>query len=83
MSVAQASLRQMITPDRWQGRMHGSIRVVEFGGMLLGALLGGWLGEALGLRATIAIAAVGSAAAGLPLLLTRVDVEQMRPVRPE
>ena len=73
MNVAEVSLRQLITPNRWQGRIHASLRVVEFGGMFVGALLGGWLGEAIGLQATIAIAAFGCAAAALPLLLSRSD----------
>jgi Na+/melibiose symporter-like transporter len=72
MDIGQVSLRQAITPDRWLGRTNASMRVVEFGGMLVGALLGGWLGGAIGLRATLAVAALSSAAAGLPLLLSSV-----------
>ena len=75
LNVAQASLRQRLTPDRYQGRMHASLRVVEFGGTAGGALLGGWLGEMLGLRATLATAAVGGAAAAVPLLLIHLDSE--------
>lgn len=75
MNVAEVSLRQLITPNRWQGRIHASLRVVEFGGMLVGALLGGWLGEVIGLQATIAAASIGCAAAALPLLLARMDSE--------
>jgi MFS family permease len=73
LDVAGASLRQIITPNRWQGRVHASLRVIEFGGMLLGAILGGWLGETIGLQATIAAGALGCAAAALPLLLARSD----------
>jgi hypothetical protein len=72
MDITRISLRQTITPDRWQGRTHSSLRVVEVGGLLLGALLGGWLGQTIGLRATIVVAAVGTMAAGLPVLFARV-----------
>jgi MFS family permease len=78
LNAAQASLRQTLTPARYQGRMHASLRVVEFGGMLVGAVLGGWLGEMFGLRATLATAAVGGAAAAVPLLLFHLDGEAMQ-----
>jgi hypothetical protein len=73
MNVAEVSLRQLITPNRWQGRIHASLRVVECGDMFVEALLGGWLGEAIGLQATIATASIGCAAAALPLVLSRSD----------
>jgi MFS family permease len=72
MDIARVSLRQTIAPERWQGRTHASLRVVEVGGLLLGTLLGGLLGGTIGLRATIAVAAAVGATAGLPLLVARV-----------
>jgi MFS family permease len=56
-NVVTVSLRQRITPDRLLGRMNASYRLVGWGTMPLGAVLGGVLAEALGLRATFAIAA--------------------------
>ena len=56
-NVVTVSLRQRITPDRLLGRMNASYRLVGWGTMPLGAILGGFLAEALGLRATFAIAA--------------------------
>jgi MFS family permease len=56
-NVVTVSLRQRITPDRLLGRMNASYRLVGWGTMPLGAVLGGFLAEALGLRATFAIAA--------------------------
>ncbi|HYN16749.1 MAG TPA: MFS transporter, partial [Actinomycetes bacterium] len=44
-------------PDRLLGRMNASYRLVGWGTMPLGALLGGVLAEALGLRAAFAVAA--------------------------
>jgi Na+/melibiose symporter-like transporter len=53
LDITQVSYRQSITPDRWLGRTNASLRVVDFGGMVAGALLGGWLGSWIGLRATM------------------------------
>jgi MFS family permease len=61
-NVVTVSLRQRITPDRLLGRMNASYRLVGWGTMPLGALLGGVLAEALGLRATFLIAAVATLA---------------------
>jgi MFS family permease len=61
-NVVTVSLRQRITPDRLLGRMNASYRLVGWGTMPLGALLGGALAEALGLRATFLIAAAATLA---------------------
>lgn len=55
--MGEVSLRQAAAGDAWQGRMHGAFRVLEFGGYLAGALIGGALGETFGARATIAVSA--------------------------
>jgi MFS family permease len=56
-NVITVSLRQRITPDRLLGRMNASYRLVGWGTMPLGALLGGALAEALGLRGAFLAAA--------------------------
>ena len=56
-NVVTVSLRQRITPDRLLGRMNASYRLVGWGTMPLGALLGGVLAQALGLRAAFVVAA--------------------------
>jgi MFS family permease len=56
-NVITVSLRQRITPDRLLGRMNAAYRLVGWGTMPLGALLGGVLAEALGLRGTFLVAA--------------------------
>ena len=56
-NVVTVSLRQRITPDRLLGRMNASYRLVGWGTMPLGALLGGALAEALGLRGAFLAAA--------------------------
>jgi MFS family permease len=59
-NVVTVSLRQRITPDRLLGRMNASYRLVGWGTLPLGALLGGSLAEALGLRPAFAAAAVAT-----------------------
>jgi MFS family permease len=58
-NVAQVSFRQSICPDRLLGRMNASIRFLVWGTIPLGGLLGGALGELLGLRVTLLVAAIG------------------------
>jgi MFS family permease len=57
-NVITVSLRQRITPDRLLGRLNSSYRLVAWGSRPLGAIAGGVLAQALGLRAVFAIMAV-------------------------
>lgn len=66
------SLRQSITPNRLQGRMNASFRFVNVAMMMFGALIAGFLGEWIGLRATLAVGAVGMLAPFLRLLFSPV-----------
>ncbi|MEA2527068.1 MAG: hypothetical protein QOF73_4295 [Thermomicrobiales bacterium] len=70
--ISHVSVRQASTPDRWQGRMNASLQSLDFGGMLIGALLGGWLGDAIGARTTLLIASVATLLAAIPLLIPAV-----------
>jgi predicted MFS family arabinose efflux permease len=58
-NVNQVSLRQSITPLRLQGKMNATMRFLVWGVFPLGGLMGGVLGEALGIRTTILISGVG------------------------
>jgi MFS family permease len=69
-NITSMTLRQSVTPDRLQGRTVGAIRTVVWGVTPLGALLGGALASIFGLRMTFWVAAVGSATAVLPILLS-------------
>jgi MFS family permease len=69
-TITSMTLRQSVTPDRLQGRTVGAIRTVVWGVTPLGALLGGALASVAGLRATFWVAAVGGAAAALPIVLS-------------
>lgn len=53
--VAQVSLRQAITPDRILGRVNATIRFVSRLAMLGAVLLGGVLGQTVGLRGTLVL----------------------------
>ena len=71
-NVNQVSLRQAITPGRMQGRMNATMRFVVWGTMPIGALAGGALGGAIGLRPTLWIAALGGCLSFVPPLLSPV-----------
>jgi predicted MFS family arabinose efflux permease len=57
--IDETSLRQTITPDSMLGRVNASMNVLGEGIGTLGLLTGGVLGELIGLRATVAVAALG------------------------
>jgi MFS family permease len=61
-NVNQISLRQAITPDRLQGRMNATMRTIVWGTIPVGSLLGGLLGNNVGVVDTMY---VGGAIAGL------------------
>ncbi len=71
-NINQVSLRQAITPDRLLGRMNASMRFLVWGTIPLGSLLGGVLGEALGLRPTLFVGAFGGLLASLWIFFSPV-----------
>lgn len=52
-SIANVSLRQQLCPDRLLGRVNATMRFLIMGCFPLGAVAGGLLGEAVGLRGTL------------------------------
>ena len=68
--INQVSLRQAVTDRRFLGRVNAGVRFAELAAMLVGALLGGLLGEPLGLRGTLAVGAGGLILAALRLALS-------------
>lgn len=64
-SVILYTLVQTIPHPSIQGRVNAFVRVAAYGAMALGALLGGFLGTVLGLRAVLAITAAGLLGAAL------------------
>jgi MFS family permease len=75
-SVNEQSLRQAIVPDRLLGRANASMQFLTGGIAPLGALLGGWLGEVIGMRPTLLIAIAGLLLAILWLLFS--PIRQLR-----
>jgi predicted MFS family arabinose efflux permease len=67
-SINEVSLRQALTPTRLQGRISASVRCLKFGAILLGTLAAGVLGQSIGLRATLWVAAAGTLLGGVWLL---------------
>jgi len=50
VDVNAATIRQLSAGERWQGRINATFRVLSFGGGLTGTLIGGVIGEWVGLR---------------------------------
>ncbi len=68
--INSASLRQTITPDNLLGRVSATLRCLTWGFKPLGFLLGGLLGQAIGLRPTLVVAGAGVLLASLWVLLS-------------
>jgi MFS family permease len=78
-NVNQVSLRQAITPARIQGRMNATMRFMVWGTMPIGALIGGVLGNTIGIRPTLWVAAIGGLFSFVPPLLSPVRSLQRIP----
>jgi MFS family permease len=78
-NIDQVSLRQAITPHRLQGRMNASMRFMVWGTMPFGALAGGVLGSAIGLRETLFVAGLGGLTAFLWVYFSPVRTLQEIP----
>ncbi|MEU1407868.1 MFS transporter [Streptomyces sp. NPDC005728] len=58
-SVQSVTLRQAVTPQRLQGRVNASFLLAVYGPIPIGALLGGVLGQQLGLRPALFVLMAG------------------------
>jgi hypothetical protein len=67
-NINPLSVRQMMTPEKVLGRVNASRRFIVFGISPIGALIGGALGELIGLRLTLVAATVVMLCALLNLL---------------
>ncbi len=79
-NITQISLRQAITPAAYHGRVNATIGFVLWSLTPIGALIGGAMGSAWGLRTTLWIAAIGVAAATFIALFS--DLRTTRTVTP-
>ena len=69
-NVTQVSFRQRLCPRPLLGRMNASIRFIVWGTMPIGSLVGGVLGEVVGIRNVFWIALAGQALAALFVVLS-------------
>jgi MFS family permease len=69
-NITQVSFRQGLCPPELLGRMNATMRFLVWGTMPLGALLGGVLGSAIGVRDTLLVAAIGSVLPVLPVFFS-------------
>src|SRR6266542_620002 len=71
-NIGQLSVRQAITPPSLHGRMNATMRFMVWGTLPLGSAIGGALGQAVGLRPTLWIAAVAALLPVAPALASRI-----------
>ena len=69
-NITQVSFRQGLCPPHLLGRMNATMRFLVWGTMPLGGLLGGVLGQSIGVRETLLVAAIGGALPWLPPFLS-------------
>ena len=81
-NINQVSYRQALVPLRLQGRLNATMRTIVWGTLPLGALFGGFLGDAIGLQPAILIGVVGMAFAFLWVLLSPVRQVRDMPETP-
>jgi MFS family permease len=77
--INQVSLRQAIAPAHVLGRVNASVRVTEFGAVLLGTIIAGYFGETVGLRETLWLGVALSLLAAVALALSPVPVVRRIP----
>ncbi len=58
-SVVATSIRQTVTPHHMLGRMNATYRTISYGVIALGAVIGGAVGQTLGLRTGMLIGCIG------------------------
>lgn len=71
-NVNQVTVRQLLTPDHLRARVAAVFRLVIFGAIPVGTVIGGLVGEWLGLRAALVVSGVGLLAGSAPYLAVRV-----------
>jgi predicted MFS family arabinose efflux permease len=69
-NIHQWSLRQVVTPDHLAGRVTAGHRFTVYGASALGALAGGALGGAVGLRPALLVCAIGALLSPLPAVFS-------------
>ncbi len=78
-SINQISLRQVVTPDKLQGRVHATVSLLTYGLPAIGALIGGALGQTIGLPQTLVIAAAGEVMSCLWIFFSPIRILRKLP----
>jgi MFS family permease len=76
-TINYISMRQVVTPDHMLGRMTATMRFLTVASVPLGTLLGGLLGEVIGLRATLGVVGVS----GVLLSLATIGLSPLRTLK--
>lgn len=71
-NVNQVTVRQLLTPEHLRARVAAVFRLAIFGAIPVGTVIGGLVGEALGLRAALVVSGLGLLLGSLPYLAVRV-----------
>jgi predicted MFS family arabinose efflux permease len=71
-NVNQVTVRQLLTPDHLRARVAAVFRLVIFGAIPAGTVIGGMIAEGFGLRAALLVSGLGLLAGSLPYLLARL-----------
>ena len=71
-SIGELSLRQGITPQHLQGRMNATMRSLNWSTVTFGALIGGTLGDSIGLAPTLLVGATAALLSSLWVILSPV-----------
>lgn len=70
--ITQSSVRLSLTPEHLQGRVSGAVRLLVWGLLPLGGVVGGYIGTRFGLRTSMEIAALGASTSTLWVLFSPV-----------
>jgi len=81
--ITGVAFRQQLCPKPLLGRMTATVRFVVWGAMPVGALIGGLLGESLGVRQAMWVGALGELLAVLPVLFSPLRGMRELPSTPE
>lgn len=69
-NITQMSLRQVIAPPQLLGRVNATFRFIVWGVMPIGALISGWLADALGTLLALGIVCIAALSAGIAMSFT-------------
>ncbi len=82
-NVNQVGLRQAITPNGMMGRMNATMRLIVWGTIPIGALVGGVIGTVIGLQAALWVSAIGAFLGFLPVFFSPVRTLREIPAQVE